>query len=310
MEENKPILYYFYTSYYSQKVLMLLKESGLDYDGRIVNMQGQETQSSWFLEMNPKGEVPVLKVGEKIVNGSDNIMNYLEEEKLGTKSLFPKDSSSAKKHQYWVSKLETLPIAPLSYGIAYNPHLRKVQKGPIKGILLSKMRNFMDNRSSNLRKKAAENSGTLAESVLLTKAAKHDQEYHLFSSEVEYKRMLKELTDMLDEIEVELISQSDKKWLFGDMFTAADCILAVSLNRLHWIGHEDYVINEKRPQITRYWNDLQSRESFVESTTFPSLTLYMLKDTIRKNKELIFGYTLLPIVAGMVYFGLKTVFPQ
>ena len=310
MEENKPILYYFYTSYYSQKVLMLLKESGINYDSIVVNLPGQETQSSWFLEINPKGEVPVLKVSEKIVNGSDNIMNYLEEEKLGTKSLFPKDSSSAKKHQYWVSKLENLPIGPLSYGIAYNPHLRKVQKGPIKGFILSKMRNFMDNRSSNLRKKAAENAGTLAESVLLTKAATHDQQYHLFSSEAEYKRMLNELTDTLNEIEEELNSHSDEKWLIGDMFTAADCILAVSLNRLHWIGHEDYVINENRPQITRYWKELQSRESFVESTTIPSLALYMLKDTIKKNAELIFGYTLLPIVAGMVYYGLKTLFPQ
>ena len=289
---------------------MLLKESGIDYDSIVVNLPGQETQSTWFLEINPKGEVPAIKFGKTIVNGSDNIMNYLEENKLGKKSLFPKDSSSAKKHEYWISELENLPIGPLSYGIAYNPNLRKVQKGPIKGLLLSKMRNFMDNRSSNLRKKAAENAGTLAESALLTKAATHDQQYHLFSSEVEYKRMLNELTDTLNEIEVELSSHTDKTWLIGDMFTAADCILAVSLNRLHWIGHEDYVINEKRPQITRYWKELQSRESFVESTTIPSLAVYMLKDTVKKNAELIFGYTLFPIVAGMVYYGLKTVFPQ
>ena len=75
---DKPILYYFYTSYYSQKVLMLLKESGINYDSRVVNVPGQETQSSWFLEIKPKGEVPSLKVSEKIVNGSDNIMNYIE----------------------------------------------------------------------------------------------------------------------------------------------------------------------------------------------------------------------------------------
>jgi len=121
---------------------------------------------------------------------------------------------------------------------------------------------------------------------------------------------LKEMNDTLDEIESELGSHKEKPWLVGDVFTAADCILAVSLNRLHWIGHENYVINDKRPLLTQYWHEVQARDTFVDSTYVPNLALYMLKDTIQKNAELVFGYTLLPIMAGIVYYVLSSYFPK
>jgi glutathione S-transferase len=289
---------------------MFLNEKGIDFDGHIVNLPGQETQSPWYLKINPKGEVPAFKHGDKIISGSDNIMEYIEEHNLGKRSLIPKDSAEAKKHKYWMSKLETLPIGPLTYGTAYHPNIRKVKKGPIIGSQISRMTTFMDNRSAILRQKAAENAGTPAEAVLLAKAETHDKEHYLFSSEVEYKRMLKEMNETLDEIESELESHEEKPWLTGDCFTQADCILAVSLNRLHWLGHEDYVINDKRPLVTQYWYEVQAREEFEDSTYVPNLALYMLKDIIKINSQMIFGYTLLPIVAGLVYCVLKSYFPQ
>ena len=289
---------------------MFLNEKGIEFDAHIVNLAGQETQSPWYLKINPKGEVPAFKHGDKVISGSDNIMEDIEEHKLGKRSLIPEDSAEAKKHKYWMSKLEPLPIGPLTYGTAYHPDIRKVKKGPIIGSQIARMTTFMDNRSAVLRQKAAENAGTPAEAVLLEKAKTHDKEHYLFSSEVEYKRMLKEMNDMLDEIESELGSHEEKPWLTGDCFTQADCILAVSLCRLYWIGHEDYVINDKRPHLTQYWYELQARDTFVDSTYVPNLALYMLKDTIKKNAELIFGYTLLPIVAALVYFTLTSYFPK
>ena len=307
---GKPILYYFYPSYYSQKTLMFMNEKEIDFDVHIVNLPEQENQSPWFLQINPKGEIPALKHGERIINGSDNILDYIERQKLGKRSLVPGDSSGLKKYKHWMSKLEPLPIFPLTYGTAYHPHIRKVQKGPLIGSRYEAMKNFVDNRSATLRKKAAENAGTPAEAVLLAKADAHDKQLHLFTSEVEHKRILKEIDEMLNQIENELKSHKDKNWLISDEFTAADCILAVLLNRLHWIGHENYVINEKRPLLKKYWGKLQASDTFIKSTYVPNLALYMIKDKISKNAELIFGYALLPIMSGLVYYGLTSMWPK
>ena len=287
-----------------------MHEKGIDFEPYVVNLPGQETQSSWYLQINPKGEVPALKHGDKIISGSDKILDYIETQPLGKRSLVPSDVAEAKRDQYWLSKLEQLPIGPLTYGTAYHPNIRKVQKAPIIGSRIPQMKNFMDSRSAILRQRAAENAGTPAESVLLEKAETHDKQQYLFTSEVEYKRMLKEMNETLDDIEDELSSHTRKSWLTGGSFTASDCILAVTLNRLHWIGHEDYVVNDQRPLLEQYWNKLQSRESFIKSTYVPNLALYMLKDKISKNSELIFGYTVLPIVSGLVYLGLSSYWPN
>ena len=307
---TKPILYYFYTSYYSQKTLMFMNEKEIDFDVHVVNLPGQETQSPWYLQINPKGEVPALKHGDRIISGSDNILEYIEKQKLGKRSLVPEDSAGLKKYKYWMSKLEPLPIGPLTYGTAYHPHIRQVKKGPVIGSRIDQMKSFMDNRSSILRKKAAENAGTPAEAVLLAKADTHDKQHYMFTSEKEYKRMLREMDETLNEIEAELKSHKDKSWLISDSFTAADCILAVCLNRLHWIGHENYVINEKRPLLKQYWDNLQTRDTFVNSTFVPNLAIYMIKDTISKNAELIFGYALLPVMTYLVYYGLTKQWPN
>ena len=287
---------------------MFLYQKGVDFETEIVNLPGQETQSPWYLKINPKGEVPALKHGDTIISGSDEILEYLEKNEIGAKSLYPSGVDEAKRHAYWMTKLVSLPIGPITYGTAYHPDIRKVKKGPVIGSNITRMKNFMDNRSAVLRQKAVENAGTPAEAALLAKAEDHDQKLYLFTSEVEYKRMLKEVNDLLDEVEAEF--EAHKSFtLNGKMFTAADCILAVTLNRLHWIGHEDYVINKKRPQITKYWrNALPHREAFVKSTYCPNLMVYMLKDKMEKNTTLIFGYALCGLLAALIYSFLNNFF--
>ena len=200
--DSKPKLYYFFTSYYSQKTLMFLHEKGVEFDRQVVSLPTNETQAPWFLAINPKGEVPAMKHGENIINGSDEILEYIEKHNLGSRSLYPQDPSENKKHELWMSKLDPWPVEYLTYGIAYNPHLRQNQNSEAPSAIFYKMRAHMNDRSANLRKKAAENTGTPAEAALLAKAAKHDKELHFYSSEVEYKRMLQETNEMLDEVEV------------------------------------------------------------------------------------------------------------
>lgn len=300
--DNKPKLYYFYTSYYSQKTLMFLHEKGIDFDTQVINLPGEETKTPWYLAINPKGEVPAMKHGQNIINGSDEILEYIEKYNIGTRSLYPADPSEKKKHEFWMSQLVPLPIGPLTYGIAYNPHLRQNQNAEIPGAMFPRMRNTMDNRSANLRQKAAESAGTPAEAVLFAKAAYHDKQHYIFTSEVEYNRMLREMNDMMDEVEVELGTHRNKSWLIGNTFTASDCILAICLRRLYWIGHENYVTNDSRPLLKKYWYRLQSRDSFIKSTYYPNLSMYMIKEQIKKKTPTILNYVLLPLTVALAYY--------
>lgn len=43
-----------------------------------MDLAAGEQFSSWFLNLNPKGDVPVLQDGCFIVPDSDNIINYLD----------------------------------------------------------------------------------------------------------------------------------------------------------------------------------------------------------------------------------------
>ena len=279
--ETKPTLYYFYTSFYSQKVLMFLKEKEVGFKGHIVNLPGGETQSRWFLEINPRGEVPSMKIGDEIINGSDNILEYLETNNLGTrKSLYPTDSEFVSKHNYFVERLNSLPIDAISFGTAFFPNIRRVKKFPIKWPLTKQMKDTILNRSANLRKKAEENSGTQAESVLLEKAEEHDKRIHLFTNEEEHKLLLREVQTILDEIEKELLSHKGYLWLINDEFSVADCILAVVLKRLHFLGHEDYMASNVRPLLASWWGRAKVRKSFVESTKQPNLPFFILKSKL------------------------------
>ena len=279
--ETKPTLYYFYTSFYSQKVLMFLKEKEVVFKGHIVNLPAGETQSRWFLEINPRGEVPSLKIGDEIINGSDHILEYLEKNNLGTRrSLCPTDPEFVAKHNYFVERLSSLPIDAITFGTAFFPNIRRVNKFPIKWPLRKQMKDTILNRSANLRKRAAENSGTNTESVLLEKADEHDKRIHLFTNEDEHKLLLREVQTILDEIEKELLSHKGYLWLINDEFSVADCILAIVLKRLHFLGHEDYMASNVRPLLASWWGRAKVRKSFVESTKQPNLPFFILKSKL------------------------------
>ena len=142
------------------------------------------------------------------------------------------------------------------------------------------MKNTMLNRSAVLRQKAAENSGTPAEAVLLAKAEEHDKRTHIFTDEDEHRRMLQEVRDILDEVEKELALHQNTSWLVGERFTVADCILSIVLNRLHFLGHEDYMSQDVRPMLAAWWGRVKARKSFIKSTESPNILLYMLKTKI------------------------------
>lgn len=58
---------------------MALHEKNLPFESHIVNIiQGTQYQP-WFLQINPKGEIPVLQDTGKLIPDSSRIIDYLED---------------------------------------------------------------------------------------------------------------------------------------------------------------------------------------------------------------------------------------
>lgn len=73
-------LYWISGSPYAWKTLLALEIKGVEYESKIVQASTQEHKEPWFLEMNPRGKVPVLKVGDKCLYETHSILAYLEAE--------------------------------------------------------------------------------------------------------------------------------------------------------------------------------------------------------------------------------------
>lgn len=57
---------------------MALYEKNIEFEPLIVDIIRGEQYSSWFLEINPRGEIPVLKVSNQVIPDSTRILDYLE----------------------------------------------------------------------------------------------------------------------------------------------------------------------------------------------------------------------------------------
>lgn len=73
-------LYWISGSPYAWKALLALEIKGVEYASKLVKVSEQEHKQPWFLEMNPRGKVPVLKVGDKCLYETHAILAYLEAE--------------------------------------------------------------------------------------------------------------------------------------------------------------------------------------------------------------------------------------
>ena len=72
-------LYYYNFSSPSRKCLIALYEKGVEFKAHHVDLVAREQHQRWYLEMNPRGEVPVLKHGSSIVTESTKILEYVDQ---------------------------------------------------------------------------------------------------------------------------------------------------------------------------------------------------------------------------------------
>jgi glutathione S-transferase len=85
----------------SLKSLIPLKEKGLDFESRYVDLHKFEQHEPWFVAINPEGQVPVLDHDGFIVTHTTVINEYLEDAFPGTPPLRPADAQGAARMRYW-----------------------------------------------------------------------------------------------------------------------------------------------------------------------------------------------------------------
>lgn len=57
---------------------MALYEKNIDFEPVVLDITKGEQYSPWFLEINPRGEIPVLKVGNQVIPDSTRILDFLD----------------------------------------------------------------------------------------------------------------------------------------------------------------------------------------------------------------------------------------
>lgn len=63
---------------FSWRALLALAVKGVDYEIKLVQASEGEHKAPWFLEMNPRGKVPVFKDGDTVIYESIAILTYLD----------------------------------------------------------------------------------------------------------------------------------------------------------------------------------------------------------------------------------------
>lgn len=91
---------------------MALYEKNLPFESQVVNIQKGEQYESWFLKLNPRGEVPVLQDTGKIIPDSARIIDYLED-----------NFSNGKYYRVHFNHL-------LQFGINFRRHSKTDTNGP------------------------------------------------------------------------------------------------------------------------------------------------------------------------------------
>ena len=85
----------------SLKVLIALKEKGLPFESRYVDLHRFEQHEPWFVKLNPDGQVPVLDHDGLLVTQTSVINEYLEDVFTGAPALRPEHPYDRARMRVW-----------------------------------------------------------------------------------------------------------------------------------------------------------------------------------------------------------------
>ena len=102
-------LYHAHTSICSQKVRLALAEKGVAWQSQLMDLSTGEQLDPWYIQLNPRGVVPTLIDGDRVVIDSLTIMHYIENNFLGPKLSAVGIEEQQSMHE-WLALQDDFPI--------------------------------------------------------------------------------------------------------------------------------------------------------------------------------------------------------
>ncbi|EDW18618.1 ganglioside-induced differentiation-associated protein 1 isoform X1 [Drosophila mojavensis] len=280
--DDKLVLYFHPYNFYSQKVLLVLYEKNIDFTPYVVDLCNGEQYSSWFLNLNPKGDVPVLQDGAFIIPNSPQIINYVESKFRGerhpTLKPYRPDSLEYDKMSTFERAFTRLPVGALSLGSFIHDDLKLSPKAPFIGPVRQSCLKNNDKVMDMLRRSMDETDSTICLSALKQKLDIQVRRRNLVASRSDFQRVLDAVRNVLLFVEQELSKQTPRKeWLTGDELTQADVSLGLLLQRLYQLGFENYYWGYgKLPLVEGFFLRFKQRPSYHK--LMPSSNFEILKE--------------------------------
>jgi len=228
-------LYHYPHSPCAAKVRGVLDEKGLAWEGRIVDLTAKKNLEPEYLKIHPKGLVPALVDGDKVLNDSTIIMEYLDTA-YARDSLKPTDPYGQAQMRKWTKWIDE----------TQHPNF-----GGIGWVILI--------RPSWLDKSQAETDSMLAK---LMDPARRDRQKRLLEkgyAAPDYAQSMRVLDTTLRDMEKVLAKQP---YLAGDRPSLADLAVLPYVGSMEKFGLE-MMYRETRPAVTAWLERWQARPSYA-----------------------------------------------
>lgn len=239
--KNQPfVLYHGWRSSASRRVRLCLAEKELDYESRLVNMRDGEQHAPEYLAINPNGVVPTLLHGERALNESSVIAEYLDE-------LYPER-----------------PIRP------DDPYDRHVMRNFVRWIddyCLPRLIVF--NWSQVMQPKASQwSESELAERLKRVPSDSRKEAWMRVArkpyTDAEKEEAMAGLLELLSKMDAML--RENGTWLVGERYSIADIAAVPFVMR---ISELNPAALRRFPTVESWWDRVRSRPSFKAARIGP-----------------------------------------
>lgn len=247
--EPQVTLYAFPPSHCSQKVRLALAEKQVAYTTRFVDIEMRlQNFEPAYLRLNPRGVVPTLVHGDRVVTDSATIIRYVDEAFEGPR-LTPEDETERKRMDDWIDLQDRLRIRELTFGS---------MKGGMGFALRAVSMPMRRRKLLRLRRAHPE----LAE-IYDFKLDDLQQWRASIASPDEMAKARAEMDAALDRVESRL---GEAPYLAGGAYSLADLAWTCLFARLRMLGlAESFWSAGNRHRIGAYVDRLRSRPSFDQA---------------------------------------------
>jgi len=219
----------------AQKVRLCLAEKGLQWDNRHLDLRAGEHQQPWYVELNRRAVVPTLVHDDAVIQESNVINEYLDEQ-FPDPPLMPNGAMGRAQVRLWTKQLDEdvhdSCVAILSFGIAFRQQY--IDRGEAGKKLLEQVPNMFKRE----RRRDVIDKGL--------------QSMHFRVAVARMERLLDEMQQAL----------SQHAWLAGDPYTIADTAFTPAIARLEHLNILGMI--ESRANVVDWYKRIKARPSFHE----------------------------------------------